>query len=75
MTHFKIVYKVGNRILTTENRTHETTGYPSIKMITNCLHSILINQKIEAKYWDDSKAELYKNEAFQFSYRLSDTPN
>lgn len=74
MTNFKIVYKVGNLILTTENRTHETKAIPSIKLITNCLHSLLIKNKIEPKNWADAKGELYRNDNYLCSYRLSDTP-
>lgn len=74
MTHFKIVYKVGNLVLTTENRTHETNAIPSIKLITNSLHSLLIKNKIEQKYWDDAKGELYKNDSYLCAYHLTDIP-
>lgn len=74
MTHFKIIYKVGNLILVTENRTHETEAIPSVRMVTNCLHSILLDKKIEKKYWSDAKGELYRNNSYLSSYRLSDTP-
>lgn len=69
MTHFKIIYKNGNQVLTTENRTHETSAIPSEKMIVNALHSVCLNNGITN--FEFAKAELYKNDAYQCAYRLT----
>ena len=69
MTHFKIIYKDGNKTLTTENRTHETNAIPSERMITNALHSVCLNNNI--KNFEFAKAELYRNGAYLTAYRLT----
>lgn len=68
MTHFEIIYKNGNKVLTTEKRTHETSAIPSERMITNCLHSICVKEGITN--FEFAKAELYREGGFLKSYYL-----
>ena len=70
MTQFKIIYKNGNRTLTTENRTHETDVLPSSKMVINALHTVCLNSSIIN--FEYAKAEVYRNGGYLTSYRLTD---
>ena len=69
MTTFEIIYKNGNQVLTTENRTHETSAVPSERMIVNALHSVCLNNGVTN--FEHAKAELYRNGGYQCSYRLN----
>ena len=73
MTHFEIIYKNGNHVLTTENRTHETDVMPSERMIKNALHSVCLNNRINSFEW--AKAELYRNGGYLCSYTLNTKPS
>lgn len=70
MTHFKIIYKNGNRTLTIENRTHETDVLPSSRMVVNALHSVCL--KNDVTNFNFAKAEVYRNGSYLTSYRLTD---
>lgn len=66
---FIIEYKLGDLLLTSENRTHESGVEPSEKMVRNALHTICLDRNIN----DFSRARANVYEVIDGERKLSTT--
>lgn len=69
---FQISYMYNDKVLRTENRTHDTGVDPSEAMCKNALHTIMLDTYEAAKInWDFAAAIVYRNGIFYKHYKLN----